>query len=242
MEPTIGELLGLYANDPDAAWDLLWRESIAISSRVQCQPEDVAQEAVIRAFQDNAKALLRAREETSVCAWLRGVQLRIEREFRRARIRLMSQVEDGVKVRAAKRPSWLSGMHLDRERRLTRKQRDALGLYRQGMSISAIARVLGISRSSARERIGRGLLSLKDTAKDGRIGRKWATGVCRHMPKGCSPQTVLMVRLRARGHTHVEIGSRLGVSAEAVRSRLRRLERFLRCHADRCARDPRTIG
>ena len=232
-DATVGELVQLLDDGRfEYAWILASEEidEVVRARQVQRTPdvEDSASESLVRIFDDGQSALRRADPSCPLQPWLRGVITNVLREVRRSqRERTDPAVVDNAATtdvgRAESRTKW-GRVDL---RVLTPKQRNAVRLRLRGISWSRMARILGISRRAARDRVDSAVRRLKRLRRED--DRSWAQSLVRsqepqptRMPQELARQ---MLRMYANGVSHREIAHVLGVSSEAVRHRIRRLRR-----------------
>lgn len=192
--------------------------------------DDLAQEALLRAFDRRAEALRRAPRDTPLEAWLSGTMKNLAREGQRREraLRLLPFQKDGAHGTlpvAQGAPQGWEGIDLSR---LTQRQRVAIDLRLQGWSIRAISRQLGITWPSARDIVQRAVARLRAPASKPPLLHQWARSVARDDRTALPAHRQALLDNLARGESIAALAKAHGVSRECMRGRVRRL-RFRLC-------------
>ncbi len=238
---TVRGFLESLAADPDGAGMRLREEALRHARiarhrfALRAEADEIAQEACCRALADGQRAMQRARPDTPLSVWIRGVVRNVAREALRAEIRGRGGGAGGVpdavkeKVAATQRVHRLLAYPREAVRHLTEGQLTALNLHRKGLSPREIGERLGIPAESARDRVRRAWAAL-DAFVAGRKG--FAREPLPPLPADeriTDADRDLHARWTA-GESIAAIGSGLRISGNAAHCRIRRLRLKLRPH------------
>lgn len=232
---TIEELLALRDHDREAAWESL-RASLLRGSRWACrklgldagEADDVAHDSLVRAARDDFAALRGAGAGTPLSSWARGIAQNLVREKLRGD-RPLRLPEDLPACPALAAEASADGWDAVDLSSLTGREVLAVRERIDGRSEREAARRLGISRSTFRDRLTRGMRRLQRAHGTlpalPEVSRGWAEEMLERKPSLLRAEERECLRLYAEGCARREIARKLRTTVDGVRGRLRRLKR-----------------
>ena len=223
--------------DTDAAWEVIWRGLRQVvrgvigrtGMNVAALKDDACTEALTELIR-HPSPLLHASGDTDLNSflwgYLRNVVFRL-RERERARTSMIGTVDVEVLPLVEIEGASKSGVATIL---LSPKQREAIQLLREGLSVSAIARSLGIAPSSARERLQRGWETMRRApahmCEKPETRQAFARSLMVSRTTKMTFANLNILFLHAQGLTHRLIADRTGLSRDAVRKRLERMRKM----------------
>lgn len=237
---TVGEFVQWMASQPERAAQRLLDVGTSVAQELRWT--DVAGEDAVA----DLSTLVFVRQKLSVGAvrptilladWVRGVLVRLKhrarvhgaREHERiTRARAAARKEAQARVATAAHPAGVEANLESQLATLTPKQREVVEMTAAGHGVRAIAGLLGIDRSSVRERLERARRAVRAATRGGEGPAALAGSAGRAECVAPPLPTALdrrVWRLRTGGQTIRQIASVIGATPAAVRSRLQRLRR-----------------
>lgn len=243
---TVGEWLALLERQREVAWgelrrlaELIARTLTRGSPNAAHEAEELAADVAAELFVEGAAGLRRAQPEIQVWSWLVGtLRTRLASGIRAKPPVVFGDLSSvpaptrqegdpaavGVSV-GSDEPTPTERVEWSFERAdssvLTPRQRETYELFREGMSIAAIARKLKLDRHTVHDRIERGLRRLRDGPRPPPPDRGWALPAAgrRDLDEG----TRILLRKFAAWTSYGEL-ARIARSARgAVKQKIRRL-------------------
>jgi DNA-directed RNA polymerase specialized sigma24 family protein len=227
---TVGEWLALLAASPSSAWEELYTTLGKVAAgargrtdgRRSLSEEDLeAQQECVALLIADVSPLRRAKPGASLDAFLWGY---LRNVLRRLRNRESSPRMYALRPELPSDPRRGGSTLAD----LTDKQAEAVRLLRQGMGIAQIARELGISWTSARDRLMRAhrRINLRNHENEQLSQlRDWVVPAFRDRLRAGDRVGADIIFYHVQELSHAAIGERVGLSRDAVRKRLQRVRR-----------------
>lgn len=234
-DTTLGEFLSGVRRDREAAWGKLHglahsvvRRSAKRQRLQSADVDDVGDAVLLRAVVDDFAALRRGDASAPLGAWLSGIARNVVRERRRGdRRRSAVPVEELAEPRRDERhrtpTSARRRVDLDL---LTSAQRAVVRRLLDGSSERRIAAELGVTRDRVHDVKRRAMARLRSGRRfvptPATTDRSWAARAAETAREGGDAVNARVLELFAEGATRADIAKETGLTAVAVKERIRR--------------------